>query len=95
MLHHIKEGFSVGYLVRILGHARRFKEASSFFKSSNVYLFMGTEADCLPNRIVEISKNVQIPSLSSSINVGNAFSIILTCMIMASMVEVVRVDNNK
>ena len=48
---------------------------------------MGTEADGLPDRIVTISKNVQIPSLSSSINVGNAFSIILTCMIMASMAE--------
>ncbi len=63
------------------------KEASSFLKSPNVYLFMGTEADGLPDRIVTISKNVQIPSLSSSINVGNAFSIILTCMIMASMAE--------
>jgi hypothetical protein len=60
-------------------------EASSFLKLSNIYLFLGTEAQGLPDTIVKMSKNVQIPSLSSSINVGNAFSIILTCMIMSSL----------
>ena len=57
-------------------------EAMSFLKSPNVYIFMGTEAKGLPESIINVSKNVMIPSLSSSINVGNAFSIILTVMIM-------------
>ena len=59
-------------------------EAMSFLKSPNVYIFMGTEAKGLPESIINVSKNVMIPSLSSSINVGNAFSIILTVMIMSN-----------
>ena len=49
------------------------KEASLLLKLSNIYLFMGTEADGLPDRIVEVSKNVEIPSLSSSIKSNELF----------------------
>ena len=61
-----------------------YSDEAMSLKSPNVYIFMGTEAKGLPESIINVSKNVMIPSLSSSINVGNAFSIILTVMIMSN-----------
>ena len=51
-----------------------------------LYLMMGCESAGLPDFVTHSDGcvSVEIPSLSASINVGCAFSIVLTCMILAS-----------
>ena len=50
---------------------------------SGILLLLGSEGEGLPTELLESSTiKLRIPSLSSSINVANAFSIVLTVMLM-------------
>jgi tRNA(Leu) C34 or U34 (ribose-2'-O)-methylase TrmL len=53
--------------------------------TSDCYVLVGAETEGLPDAITEHPNvcNMEIPSLSASINVGCAFSVLLTCMILA------------
>ena len=62
-------------------------EASAFLGQNSSYIFMGEENCGLPAELLRCSVHLRIPSLSASINVSNAFSVVLTCMLMASAGE--------
>ena len=50
---------------------------------AGVLLLLGAETAGLPESLLRHCVKLRIPSLSSSINVGNAFSIVLTVMLLA------------
>ena len=58
-------------------------KAAELLRQPLIYLLLGTEADGLPPRLLSLTQPVQIPSMSASINVGCAFAIVLTVMILA------------
>jgi tRNA G18 (ribose-2'-O)-methylase SpoU len=59
------------------------REAAEFLKRDDMYLLLGCETSGLEERVMERCVCVEIPSLSASINVGCACSIVITCMILA------------
>ena len=54
-------------------------------RSLGIYLLLGCETSGLPPFVTdeESCTSLEIPSLSASINVGCAFSVVLTCLILA------------
>jgi len=60
-------------------------DAGQFLRNPNIYLLLGCETSGLPPFVTdeESCTSLEIPSLSASINVGCAFSVVLTCLILA------------
>ena len=57
-------------------------EAMDLVQSPSIYMLLGAETRGLPEPLVQRCRCIQIPSLSSSINVSSAFSMVLACMML-------------